>query len=159
LMVLPSRMWKRMTSSRWGAAFAVVVFVFGAWLATTGMSRKQPATSGRSGNHSVASGTPRKQPAASHSTPASEPIAAGQEESSPGSAGHSEHGAAAPQEHAAAGEHAASGEHSGESSGPEKFPNVITVLERANPNAKWAQFLHRFEAVIFSTLIALILCV
>src|SRR5438067_5094125 len=48
---------------------------------------------------------------------------------------------------------------SSESEGPEKFPNVITVLERRYPNAAWARFLHRFEAVVFSTFIALILCV
>src|SRR5207244_3023107 len=56
-------------------------------------------------------------------------------------------------EEAAAGAHGAKKEE-----GPEKFPNVITVLERAFPEAGWAQFLHRYEAIIYSLLIALILC-
>jgi F-type H+-transporting ATPase subunit a len=54
---------------------------------------------------------------------------------------------------------AAHGEGHGESSGPQKFANVITVLSRAFPTAGWAQFLHHYEAVIFSMVIAVILCV
>ena len=46
-----------------------------------------------------------------------------------------------------------------EEKGPEKFPNVITVLARAFPDAGWARFLHEFEAVIFAIAIALVLCV
>jgi len=109
LMVLPSRLWKRLTASRWGAAAAVGVFVLGAWLATSGLSGAE--------SHTEAVG------------------------------------------HAASSAHTAAGEHSGESAGPEKFPNVISVIVRANPDAEWAHFLHRFEAVIFSTFIALLLCV
>jgi len=46
-----------------------------------------------------------------------------------------------------------------ESEGPEKFPNVITVLTRAFPRAGWAHGLHRYEPVLFSMLIGLLLCV
>jgi F-type H+-transporting ATPase subunit a len=62
---------------------------------------------------------------------------------------------AAAESHEAAGEaHAAEAEESG----PQKFPNVITVLSRANPHAEWAHFLHHNEAVIFSLLVAFLLC-
>jgi F-type H+-transporting ATPase subunit a len=46
----------------------------------------------------------------------------------------------------------------GEESGPQKFPNVITVLHRAFPHAGWVTFLHEYEAIFFSLLVALILC-
>jgi F-type H+-transporting ATPase subunit a len=42
-------------------------------------------------------------------------------------------------------------------SGPQKFPNVITVLHRAFPNAGWTRFLHHNEAVVFALLVALLL--
>jgi F-type H+-transporting ATPase subunit a len=46
----------------------------------------------------------------------------------------------------------------GASEGPQKFANVITILARAFPNERWAQFLHEFEVVFFSLFIALLLC-
>jgi F-type H+-transporting ATPase subunit a len=63
--------------------------------------------------------------------------------------------------------HASSGAHASapheteeaEESGPQKFPNFITVLVRANPHQPWAHQLHRFEAIVFSFLIALLLCI
>ena len=42
-------------------------------------------------------------------------------------------------------------------SGPEKFANVVSVLVRANPGAAWAHGLHRFEPVLFSLFVALVL--
>jgi F-type H+-transporting ATPase subunit a len=45
------------------------------------------------------------------------------------------------------------------STGPEKFANVVSVLVRAFPGAGWAHWLHRFEPVLFSLLVALILSV
>ena len=42
--------------------------------------------------------------------------------------------------------------------GPEKFANVITVLSRAFPHAPWAHFLHHYEPVVYSLLIAFIIC-
>jgi F-type H+-transporting ATPase subunit a len=54
----------------------------------------------------------------------------------------------------------ASAEHGaahGADTGPQKFANVITVLARAFPDAGWAHFLHEFEVVIFSLLIALLI--
>jgi len=45
----------------------------------------------------------------------------------------------------------------GESQGPQKFANVITVLARAFPNEPWAQLLHEFEAVFFALGVAFLL--
>jgi F-type H+-transporting ATPase subunit a len=45
------------------------------------------------------------------------------------------------------------------SSGPEKFANIVSVLVKANPGAGWAHWLHRFEPVVFSLLVALVLSV
>jgi len=47
--------------------------------------------------------------------------------------------------------------HAAESTGPEKFPNVITVLHRAFPNAAWAEFLHHYEVIVFALLVAFLL--
>jgi len=55
-----------------------------------------------------------------------------------------------------AGEPAAKPE-GGSSTGPEKFANVVSVLVKANPGAEWAHRLHRFEPVVFSLLVALLL--
>lgn len=66
-----------------------------------------------------------------------------------------EHAASAPAE-AGGGHGAAAGE---EASGPQKFPNFITVLHRAFPGAAWVTFLHHYEVIFFSLLVALILCV
>jgi F-type H+-transporting ATPase subunit a len=66
-----------------------------------------------------------------------------------------EHGAAT-REHGTPSEHGEATSAHGEESGPQKFPNVITVVSRAFPNAEWAHFLHQFEAVIFSALVALL---
>ena len=68
------------------------------------------------------------------------------------------HPPAADAAHASAAEHAAGGEAGGGgSSGPEKFPNVISVLARLFPGADWAHWLHRFEPVVFSLVVALAL--
>jgi F-type H+-transporting ATPase subunit a len=63
----------------------------------------------------------------------------------------------APGEHGDGAGHGAAAGHGAE--GPQKFANFITVLARAFPDAPWAHFLHEFEVVIFSLLIAFLLCV
>jgi F-type H+-transporting ATPase subunit a len=45
----------------------------------------------------------------------------------------------------------------GNSTGPEKFANVVSVLVKANPGTEWAHRLHRFEPVVFSLFVALLL--
>jgi F-type H+-transporting ATPase subunit a len=52
---------------------------------------------------------------------------------------------------------AKAGADEGEEKGPQKFPNVITVLARAMPGVPWVRFLHHYEAIVFSLLIALLL--
>ena len=64
------------------------------------------------------------------------------------------HEPASPPGHEAPGGHQA---RAAESAGPEKFPNVITVLHRAFPHAAWAEFLHHYEVIVFALLIALLL--
>ncbi len=71
-------------------------------------------------------------------------------------AGHGAESAA----HDTAGRDAGAGVHRGghgESEGPQKFANFITVIARAFPDAPWARFLHEFEVVIFSMLIAFLI--
>jgi len=43
------------------------------------------------------------------------------------------------------------------STGPEKFANVVSLLVKANHGAEWAHWLHRFEPVVFSLFVALVL--
>ena len=64
--------------------------------------------------------------------------------------------------HEGAAAHEGTAAHGGadeEEAGPQKFANVITVLHRAFPQAGWARFLHHYEVIIFSLLVALILVV
>ncbi len=55
-------------------------------------------------------------------------------------------------------EHASEGA-AHEDEGPQKFANVVTILSRAFPNAGWAHFLHEYEAIVFSLLVALLICI
>jgi F-type H+-transporting ATPase subunit a len=47
----------------------------------------------------------------------------------------------------------------GEASGPQLFPNFITVLYRAFPDAAWAHWLHEWEIVIFALLVAAVISI
>jgi F-type H+-transporting ATPase subunit a len=58
---------------------------------------------------------------------------------------------------AAGGAKAGEGAHGEEESGPQKFPNFITVLHRALPDSGWVSFLHHYEVIFFSMLVAAIL--
>ncbi len=111
LLVLPSRLWRRITGDARIATLVVVLLVGGAWLAAAPMRSLS-------------------------STPAPAAPVAIQES---GGAGH------------------AAGTEAEKSSGPEKFPNVITVLHRAFPNAGWTRFLHQYEVIVFSLLVAFLL--
>jgi F-type H+-transporting ATPase subunit a len=66
--------------------------------------------------------------------------------------------------HAAATETHAAGEHAeaAEGEGGEKelgFPTIVTLLEHAAPHAAWVKWVVHFEAVLFSMLIALVVCI
>jgi len=43
------------------------------------------------------------------------------------------------------------------SEGPQKFPNLITVLHRAFPNAGWSRFLEHYEVILFALLVAFLI--
>jgi F-type H+-transporting ATPase subunit a len=58
----------------------------------------------------------------------------------------------------AATEHAGEAEHAAET-GPKEFDNWLTFLVRANEDKPWAHVVHQFENVIFSLVVALLLCV
>ena len=109
LLVLPSNLWRRVTSDARIATLVVALLVGGAWLAAAPL---RSLTSTRA--HVTA--------------PAVE-----------------ESGAATTAHEAE------------KSSGPEKFPNFITILHRAFPNAGWSRFLHQYEVIVFSLLIAFLL--
>jgi F-type H+-transporting ATPase subunit a len=146
LLLLPTNLWRRLTGGRFGAAIAVVVFVLGAWLAAGGWTATGAPRKG-------AESAPKVVALADHG--AAEPHGA-----TGGDPAGDAHGDPAGDAHggpAGAAGDAASGH--GASSGPEKFPNVITVLTRANPDAPWSHFLHRYEAVFFSLFIAVLLCI
>ena len=46
-----------------------------------------------------------------------------------------------------------------EESGPQKFPNAIGVVAKAFHGRPWAEFLHQYEVILYSLLVALILAV
>jgi F-type H+-transporting ATPase subunit a len=135
LLLLPSSLWQRVTRSPWRAALVVTILALGAWWAATGWGGTQaaPAAAGRTAASGAAHGGAAA-PAARvrDATPAAAARAAG-------------------------GGHAATAER-GEGEGPQKFPNLITVLTRRFPDASWVHFLHRNEPIAFSLLVAFVLC-
>jgi F-type H+-transporting ATPase subunit a len=50
-------------------------------------------------------------------------------------------------------------EEAAEESGPQKFPNAIGVLSKAFHDQPWAHFLHQYEVILYSLLVALILAI
>ena len=131
-LTLESRAWKAIVSSPWRAAAVVAILLVAAWWLVPSKVLSQASA-----------------PVEEHTAQTTEDPQAGGE-STPGAVAQNEsntHQAAEP-----GGAHEAA-----ESSGPEKFANVITVLSRAFPHAEWAHFLHHYEAVIFALLVALLL--
>jgi F-type H+-transporting ATPase subunit a len=122
LLLLPSRVWQRLTRTPWPAVAALMLVLAAAW-----------AMAPRAQEHA--------------------PAPVGSEQASPAP------GTAAPEgvAHDAAGHEATGGEHA-EEAGPQKFANVITVLHRAFPDAPWANVLHHWEVLIFSLLVAALIC-
>ena len=139
--LLQSAFWRRLTASPWQAGALVPALAAATWWAT---SNFQPA--------------PRA--AAQTETHATEQAA-------PAGEMHASEAAPAEGEHAAAeGEHAAAAEH-GEA-GPKVFENLIGVIvksvehaaeEQGQPVPGWVHFLHKFELVIYSFLVAAIISI
>ena len=50
-------------------------------------------------------------------------------------------------------------EEAAEESGPQKFPNAIGVISKAFHDQPWAHFLHQYEVILYSLLVALILTI
>jgi F-type H+-transporting ATPase subunit a len=129
-IVLESRAWKAIVASPWRAAAVVAVLLVAAWWIVPSKVLSQ-----------------------------SEPTTTTQQVATPqsGDPAHTEPAL----EHAGGtgGAEAAKGEGEEQESGPQKFPNVITVLHRAFPHAEWTHFLHTNEAVIFALIVALLLCI
>jgi F-type H+-transporting ATPase subunit a len=133
LLLLESRLWRWLTASPWRASVAVAALLVTAWW--------------------VVPSTVLSQGDAGHASAAAGAVDSGAAHPSADEHATTDHGA----EGAASGDHGAGGH--GETQGPQKFANVITVLSRAFPEAGWAQFLHHYEAVIFALLVAALLCV
>ena len=140
LLTLPTRAWRRLTRTPWPALLVAVVLAVGWWAVTTGWSQSHGSGSG---------------------------AAAGSDPHAPGATAQDSHGTAVPPDANrtapapdAGGAHGAVDAHGApaEDAGPEKFANVITVLSRAYPHATWAHFLHHYEPVVYSLLIALLIC-
>jgi F-type H+-transporting ATPase subunit a len=74
----------------------------------------------------------------------------------PGHAGLTVHAAAAESQAASGAENAAG---NGEKAKEPGFPTVVTLLEAALPHAGWVKWVKHYEVVLFSLLIALLLCV
>ncbi len=131
-LTLESRAWKSIVASPWRAAAVVAILLVAAWWLVPSKVLSQSSA-----------------PAAEQTMHASEaPAAAGE----PGAEAAEHHTGEAHAEGAAA-------EGAEEESGPQKFPNFITILHRAFPHATWSHFLHTYEAVIFALIVALLLCI
>jgi len=128
-LLLQSRAWRWMTASPWRSAMIVAAILVAAWWVVP--SRLMTPALAQHG----------------------EPAATQTSDSATG-----EHATTAGEAAATEGEHAAAESEHGESGGPQKFANVITVLNRAFPHASWAHFLHQWEIPIFALLIAALLC-
>jgi F-type H+-transporting ATPase subunit a len=50
-------------------------------------------------------------------------------------------------------------EEAAEESGPQKFPNAIGIVSKAFHGQPWAHFLHQYEVILYSLLVALILAI
>ncbi len=145
-MLLASRAWKRFTANAWGPALLVAVLLLGGWYAMDN------ATGALKANAQAATAT--EAPAA-HTTPEAAPA----EHGAPAEPAAGEHATEAGAGHAAAGEHAAEGEHAEAESGPKKFDTIFGILAKATHGTAIGHFIHGYEPVLYSMLVALLLCV
>ena len=136
-LLVGSKPWRAMVASPWRSALVVATILVAAWWVV-------PSRLG-------ATGAPKG--VASHAVTKTVQLSngSGAQPVPPATEAHATEPAAG---HAAEG---ASAEDEAEEKGPQKFPNVITVLHRAYPHASWSHFLHTNEAVIFSLLVAFLI--
>ena len=138
--LLDSKVWKDFVASRWKPALALAVILGALWfLATTNRAQAESAA-----------------PVAAEHVTATEHDAAGEMNATEA------HEPAAGAEHAAASEHGAAAEHgehaeAAEEAGPKKFDTILSVLAKAGHGQPWGHFIHRYEALLFSLFVALVL--
>lgn len=133
LLVVGSRAWRRIAAHprRNGAILASLVFA--AWAALS--LWPAPGLAPARATAQIEATAPALEQHGDETATAGDPQAAA-----------SEHGEAAHGE--------AHGGGHGESEGPQKFANFITVIARAFPDASWAHWLHEWEVILFALLIA-----
>ena len=129
LLILSSRVWKRFARDPRRATGLIVALALAVWVVAPLLAGAQAPPDSASASHAGEAGAA----ADAHLDPHAESAAGAQ------GAGHQ-----------------ASGEHEA-SQGPEKFANVITVLARAFPDQPWAHFLHQYEVILFSLLVAFLI--
>jgi F-type H+-transporting ATPase subunit a len=152
LLLIQSRTWARMMRHP-RASGALLLVAIAAWAALAWAASFDRSTSELAQHHGAGAEAPgghAEAPPAAYDT-----LVTPRGEAPAHDGGASPHGAAPTHE---GGAEAHGGGHA-EAEGPQKFANFITVLSRAFPDAGWAHFLHEFEVVIFSLLIALAICV
>lgn len=128
LLILGSRTWKRFARQPGRAAGLIVALGLAVWVVAPLLARAAAETDT---THAAGPADPTHADSSHEATP-----------------GVDAHGAAGAEGHESGGH--------GESSGPQKFANFITVLSRAFPDQPWAHFLHQYEVVFFSLLVALV---
>jgi F-type H+-transporting ATPase subunit a len=141
LLLIQSRAWKWMLARPWRAALVVVSLLVAAWWVIPTWLDMPSANPADTASHAV------ETHATSDSHAVADPHAADPHASDP----HAASGAAAHGESDHGGGH-------GKSSGPSKFPNLITYLSAFFPDAPWVQFLHHWEIQVFSLLFAGLIC-
>jgi len=130
LLILGSQGWKRFARDPRRAAGLIVAVALAVWAVTPLLARAAGETS-----DTTHAATEAARPAAGQHGAGAQP---GETHGASGAANHE------------------SGGHA-ESAGPQKFANFITVLSRAFPDQPWAHFLHQYEVVIFSLLLAFLI--
>ncbi len=130
-LLLGSRLWGAIVNHRFRAALAAMALAAVTWFALGALTDATAENGSAGGQGAVTSAAP------------ADP-----------------HGAAPADPHAAAGagEHtAAGGEHAAPSGSSQAFPNVLGLIAGANHGKPWADFLHHYEILGFSLLVALLL--
>lgn len=134
LLIVGSRLWGRMSAHPRGSGALLAALAIGAWVAFA--MWPAPGAAPARATAQIEATAPALEQHEGEGAHAADPHAP------------DDHGAAA---------HGEDGHgEGGHGGGPEVFPNVITVLYRAFPDAAWAHWLHEWEIVVFALLIAAI---
>lgn len=138
--LLESQAWKGFIASRWKPAVALAVVLAGLWFLGAWVNRANAESATPVATEQVT--TTSHGEAAPHATEAHEGAAA--------------EGAAAV-EHGATEHGAEAAEHGEAEAGPKKFDTILSILAKAGHGTPWGHFIHKYEIVIFSLFVALVL--